>query len=273
MKKNKVLITYVHFYRPDKEIYSVNLDFFNKLGVIDSDQYHYNFVLTSDKGWEKLPEGNNITKLKASNDAYDFGGYAHSVNSSNIDDFDYFIFLNDTCRGPYIPDYIPNNLNWIDLFLNKLSDSVRLVGPTWWTRRDHWYLHQIGVPPEESCHIQSFCYGLDKNTLKELITAGFYDTSDMPEFENTELLKEYIIANKEIGMSRYLLNRGYEIKPFQSSQYMEEENGDINHPANYFGTTVNPFDIMFMKTVRLHGENVVAYTKFALAKHEALMKK
>ena len=125
----KVLITFVHNKRggPFVDYLEENLKFFFEHGILDNDNYCYNFVLNGHESLIEIPESNNISVIKRDNIGYDFAGYRASLDSVELDDYDYFIFLNDTVRGPFVPNYIPNNITWVDMFLGGIDDKVKLV--------------------------------------------------------------------------------------------------------------------------------------------------
>ena len=240
----KTLITFVHFDGGNK-IPNENLNFFQKVGVIENENYHFNFVVNSETEIENIIPRKNVSAIQGHNKGYDFGAYKQSLDSVNINDFNYFIFINDTCRGPFIPDYIPSEITWVEMFLNKIDDKVKMVGPTWF-------------PLDRHTHIQSYCFGVDKVALNLLLKNNKFNS------ENKE--KTQVIFEHEVGCSRLLIETGYEIKPFQMSKYCNDQNCDINYPNNYFGTTINPFEIMFIKTNRIYDQIVENYTNWFMQK-------
>tara|TARA_B100001093_G_scaffold491233_1_gene531122 strand:- start:491 stop:1258 length:768 start_codon:yes stop_codon:yes gene_type:complete len=252
----KTLITFVHFNRGDKN-FNENLNFFQKVGVIENENYHFNFVINSETGIENIIPRKNVSAIQGHNKGYDFGAYKQSLDSVNINDFNYFIFINDTCRGPFIPDYVPSSLTWVDMFLDKIDDKVKMVGATWWTNTNGnaWTKkHFI----KTAKHIQSYCFGVDKVALNLLLKNNKFDT------ENKN--KNKIIGEHEIGCSRLLIENGYKLNPFQMSKYDSAEHHDINKPSKYFGTTINPLEIMFIKTNRINDQIVKNYTKWFMQK-------
>jgi len=256
----KTLITFIHYDRGDKEIlYRENLNFFQKNGVIENENYHYKFVINSETGIENIIPRKNVSAIQGHNKGYDFGAYKQSIDSVNINDFDYFIFINDTCRGPFVADYVPSSLTWVDMFLDKIDDKVKMVGPTWWNLRKNRYVEKkFGCKRGQGTHIQSYCFGVDKIALNLLLKNNKFDT------ENKE--RNQVIGEHEIGCSRLLIENGYKIRPFQMSKYDCGETGDVVFPDQYFGTTLNPFEIMFIKTNRINNQIVKNYTNWFMQK-------
>ena len=44
--------------------------------------------------------------------------------------FKYFVWLNSSVRGPFLPAYHPAGLHWTTAFVRKLRGDVKLVGST-----------------------------------------------------------------------------------------------------------------------------------------------
>jgi hypothetical protein len=238
----KTLITFVHFNVENDPIYRNNLDFFIKIGLTNSPSHHFNFIINSSIGGEQIPQQQNISVIKGHNKGYDFGAYYESIQSVNIQEYDYFIFINDTCRGPFLPSYLPSDLSWVDLFLDKIDDKVKMVGSTWFNaEHESWVNGALGIPRGQNTHIQSYCFGVDKTALDLLLE---YDKFNV---ENKN--KQQIIAQHEIGCSQWLIKNGYQLKPFQLSSYGNQQNADACNVDGYFGITFNPLEVMFFKTI------------------------
>jgi lipopolysaccharide biosynthesis protein len=244
----KTLITFVHFknYRS-----KINLDFFIKLGLTNSPDHYFNFVINSSSGGEKIPAQDNISIIKGDNKGYDFGGCKQSLESVNLEEFDRFIFVNDTCRGPFLPDYIPSRI-WVDIIGNLIQDQIKLVGATWnFSGLEH---------REDNLHIQSYFFATDSQGINLLLNEGIFDSIGKN--------KDDVIKEHEIEMSRFLLKSGFKIKPLQLSQYNGDKNEDVCHNQGYHGTTLNPLEVMFVKTNRLQTKIIDNYTKWKIQKAE-----
>ncbi len=44
--------------------------------------------------------------------------------------FKYFVWLNSSVRGPFLPSYHPRDVHWTRAFVRKLAGDVKLVGAT-----------------------------------------------------------------------------------------------------------------------------------------------
>ena len=283
----KTLITYSYFERSDP-IVRENLEFFLKFGLLENNTYDYVFAINGGNCSVEIPEHSNLTVIKRNNTCRDFGAYSASLYTVNPDSYDYFIFINDTCRGPFIPTYVPTRVNWVEMFLDKLDHQVKLVGPTWFRHNlsyiikkeslpngftcippgsdnsglENWFKAFFGEDFGELSHIQTMAFGTDRLGLDLARSSGIFNLN------RSEGSRESIIRNNEIGLSRCILDNGYKIRPFQLSQFTNVFHEDIHKTDAYFGTTLNPFDVMFIKTNRINNQVVRNYTKWLMERSE-----
>ena len=254
----KTLITFVYIERDD-EIIQDNLRFFLKHGVLGNDDYHYNFVINGHECSVDIPELDNVSIIKRDNVGYDFGAYGASLESVEVNDYDYFIFINDTVRGPLFPTYIPSKITWVDMFLSKLDDKVNLAGPTWYNTKKKL---RRGRHKELMPHIQSMSFATDRECIGLLLKTDIFNSSAIVKLGRPAKKLQYVLAH-EVEMTRCLVDAGYDIKPFQlSSGGTIDEHDDINYEGEYFGTTLNPLEVMFIKTNRIYDDIVRNYTKW-----------
>ncbi len=127
----KILITYLHYDRTGgyREWTRRNVDFFLHAGYFASDLCHFNIVINGRNSGVNFPdECDNLSIIRRDNSGHDWGGYRESIVNTNLDDFEYFIFLNDTCRGPFLPSFVKKE-TWPDLFVKDIDSEVKIVGP------------------------------------------------------------------------------------------------------------------------------------------------
>lgn len=239
MSNKKILITYVFF---ETKISLINLNFFIKNGVFNNNNVQYNFIIKGNKCSVKIPDYGNIKVYKMKNEGYDFGGYSYSIQMINKNTFDYYIFLNDTVIGPFVPRFNSKNI-WYEYFISLISDKVKLVGPTI-NRKNYNNI------PE---HVQSMAFGTDYIGLKLLIENNIFNIENNIKVFKTKGKFEFII-NFEVEMSGVIIKNGYEISSFMQydNYYKKIEHGDIHYNNKYFDITVNPVEIMFIKNNRIN---------------------
>ena len=59
----------------------------------------------------------------------------YNRESGRLSAYQYFVFLNSSVRGPFIPSYMPKHWRWPDAFIDRLTDSVlksRLWAVLWY---------------------------------------------------------------------------------------------------------------------------------------------
>tara|TARA_B110000444_G_C18840828_1_gene598826 strand:- start:1003 stop:1752 length:750 start_codon:yes stop_codon:yes gene_type:complete len=244
----KTLITFLYYERNSEKVQD-NLKFFLKHGVIENDDYHYNFILNGHECSVEIPQSKNLSVIRRENTGWDFGGYTASLESVDINEYDNFIFINDTMRGPFTPRYIPPKITWVDMFLAKLDDKMMLVGS---------FLN-FGKSP----HIQSCAFATNKKGLQILIDKkiffGDYVTKGWKA-------KRRFVSKYETRMSQIFLGNpphepgcgeifGFNLSAWKRGRRLYE-------PKQYFNDTINPLEVMFIKTTRINNQTVKNYTKW-----------
>ena len=178
----KTLVLYV-FHEVNNRV----LTFFDK-GLFKDD--NVDFVVICNNRDIKL----NLPDVIRDNKGFDFGGWSEGLLSNDLyKNYDYFIFVNSSVLGPFLPSYYKGK--WTDIFIDGLVDDVKLYGITINCERD----------PIFKTHIQSYLFSMDKETLEFLIKNGIFDMNI--------LIKTYdeLVENKEVLMSRLIIERGWNI--------------------------------------------------------------
>jgi len=235
-------LCYYAYFEKD-ESYKKNLQFFLDHGINDAMDYVFIVNGTSTVTFPKL---DNIEVLYHENTGFDFGSYAYAMNSAKHRwrDYDYFVFLNTSVRGPYTIRY-RDYKHWQDVFTTKLNAETKLVGTT----INAWPV-TIYKP-----HVQGQMFALDKECLRMLL-------NETEVFRDADRSYWEVVHESEIGMSQAVLNHGWKItclaSKYQGVDYKRiaadvnptSNNGDPNFVGAYWGGTVDALDIMFIKTNR-----------------------
>jgi len=222
----KYLVLYTYF-ESEKSI--KNLAFFIKNGLFEVDNIYYIFIIKGNILSIKIPNFYNINILKTDNKGYDFGGWADGLNSININDYNYFIFLNDSARGPFLPRYI-NKIDWVKCFTNIITDEIKLIGST-----------------RNNDHIQSFAFSTDIIGLNILLHQNIFNKDRCIQILKQG--KSIFIKEFEINMSKYIINHKYKISGLQLSENkLIPIPIDIHYENAYFGMTINPIEVIFIKS-------------------------
>ena len=241
----KYLVSYAYFERgedPADEVDSFNnFKFFVYRGILDREDEDYVIVEKGGKITVPLPNYKNVQVIKQSPEGRDFAGYAHALENVDINKYDKFIFLNDTCCGPFLPRYISKDANWAELFSSRLSDKVKLVGPT--RNETAWR--------EPAPHIQSYAFATDKVGLKLLIEKEIFIIKNGQEHYHTFFSKQgrtEFIRRFEVGMSKVIMEQGYGIEPLVLCDLKGLNSGATYGDNQYHGITHNPLETIFIKS-------------------------
>ena len=99
---------------------------------------HYIFIINGGQCRVDLPTSSNVRILRVKNTGSDMAGYAAGLEEAGVQSnnvlrkklFSYFIFINSSCRGPFLPQYLDGLIHWTTPFIRMMSDNVKLVGPS-----------------------------------------------------------------------------------------------------------------------------------------------
>jgi hypothetical protein len=113
-------------------------------------------------------------------------------------------------------------------------------------------------------------YGLPNAVLKKLISSGFYQ-------EDRDSTKTLAIENYEIHLSQLILQQGKNLRcllpEFNQIDYRfphaninpTSTIGDPNEELGYFGRSVHPYEVLFVKTNRnLYSEEYLARLAYSM---------
>lgn len=268
----KILVLY-HYFEKDLS-YRDNLCHFFTFGI---EPYADYLIIISGAHTLELPAMANVKYAFTEPKRSDFGGYAQVINDGlNLEPYEYVFFINSSVRGPYIS--ANQNQTWLDIFLDQLRferDDVGIVGTTICTLDQNFrhsinYQKRFGGNPLFS-HVQTMAYGLPNSVLKKLIESGFYQE----ERDNT---KSLAIESYEIHLSQLVLQQGKNLRcllpEFNQIDYRKPHLnpnststiGDPNEVLGYFGRSVHPYEVLFIKTNRhLYTEDYLARLTYSMA--------
>tara|TARA_Y100000361_G_C11088590_1_gene305190 strand:+ start:132 stop:902 length:771 start_codon:yes stop_codon:yes gene_type:complete len=233
-QEKKTLVIYSYFEKNKQ--YIDNFRFFLEHGTKDSETDYF-IVVNGETSVHY--HTSNILSLKRKNEGFDFGAWTDALSLINTDKYDYFIFLNCTARGPFLPSWAEKQ-SWVKLFTDKINDQTKLVGPT--------ISGHNGQP-----HVQSFLLTTDRVGLDVAKKAGIFNTKKCSKRE---------AIDKEILFSTEILRAGYNIGcmlasyngiDFRKNSWVcanSDYAGDPWYSNMYFGVNINPFEVLFFKANR-----------------------
>jgi len=204
----------------------------------------------------------NILKLHRHNLGYDFGAWSDAIQCLKLDKrkkgFKLFL-INDTVRGPFVHWFHQKNSNsWTKIFTDMITEEVKLVGTT------------INICPDPKLygswapHVQSMLLATDEVGFAIGVKGGVFTINN----------DKFNVTNRcEVGFSREIIASGFNLDclapvihgyDFRSPEKCLLRSGDVQYEGAYFGTSLNPYDVVFFKTNRGISENqlkIATYSK------------
>lgn len=228
-----------------------NLEFFVKNGVSVNDDIDYYFIINNHHCSVKFPS--NVKIIHRDNIGRDFAAFKHCLDSINRDEYDYFIFMNDTVIGPFIPRYTSKNTTWYSMFCSLLSDQIKLSGLT-----INYFPWGNKSPNLE--HVQSMMFCTDKVGINILHKTIFNLTAHDYESIYKQNRRNYI-TKFEIGMSQKIREHEFKISALYVCDIKQRKTDDVWYNNHYFKSTMNPFETMFIKKNRVNSDIINLYIK------------
>jgi hypothetical protein len=238
---SKILVLYVF------HIFNERCRYFIKNGIFYDP--NVDFIIISNDKYTDFKAPPYVKKFFRDNIGYDFGGWSDALLTDKLyEKYDYFIFLNSSVMGPFV------NGRWTDIYLNGLKGNVKLFGSTInCTMRNTPLIDWLNLivdkknilfevlynttelvkflkvslgDPNDSAHLQSYIFAMDRNTLDYLIQCKI--------FTNTIYPKSFIesVNTKEILMSRKIIDKGWNIGCLLPNY----NNVDFTHPNKNFNS-------------------------------------
>jgi hypothetical protein len=136
-------------------------------------------------------------KFYRDNIGFDFGGWSDALLTNDLyKKYTHFIFVNSSVIGPLTKPYkmidglwkcfSDSMVKWTDIYLNGLTNEIKLFGSTINTCTD----------PNKS-HVQSYIFSMDIETLKYLIDCEIFSIRQMAKtFTDAIWNKEVLISRK-----------------------------------------------------------------------------
>jgi hypothetical protein len=267
----KMKIATIYHYYELNETYKENFVFFLNTAIIDQIEY---FFYISGSCTVELPKLANAQYINIENKNNDFGGVVEFSKNRNSLNFDRYIFVNSSMRGPFMPSYYSSS--WHEAFTSKLTNKIAMVGssinllPLESFHSDYFKKFFDFDPPY--IHVQTTAYALSSKGYRLLLKKGFFDVTQ-------NLKKNDVISQYEILLSQIILNNGLSISSILPTQ--EEfsiskrtvnykgttKNGDSLYKSAFYGRTLSPIESIFIKTNRdlISNKELASYTFTSLA--------
>lgn len=190
-----------------------------------------------------------ITFISRENINGDFGAWAYATDNLGIElkDDDYLMLVNDTVYGPIVKP----GVDWADLFISAFLPEVGLVSTTICCHTLPEVTRKYGRHPFPT--IQSMCFMINKLGWTALMET--FDLVKEKKMEHWEMA-----VKCEFGISKRLFDQGLNIncmlmgyanvdyrKTYVDDQSSLRAVGETSYPGCYFGTTIHPLELVFVK--------------------------
>ncbi|KAK3935501.1 hypothetical protein QBC46DRAFT_397422 [Diplogelasinospora grovesii] len=263
----KPLVLYVY---ADSENARANLEFFVQKGLHDAADFVFVFNGRTN-ATDLIPFLPNVWIVERENTCFDLGSIGEVLTKNDLwKKYKRFITMNASVRGPFFPMYSPSC--WTDVFLGRITDRVKLVGTT------------MNCQPRP--HVQSMLFATDDVGMSILLDPALATSVHSEDFGGgvndpvgfTPCFETLLKAvHSEIGITQLIRSQGYEVDVLLTAFHAAktpasycEENGnpdDILYDGQYFGTTVHPYETVFIKANRDIGPATLsAMTRWHLAR-------
>ncbi len=247
-----------------------NLQFFLEGGgVLDRPWLHYYIVISGKwdrERFQPLLDKANVRQIfERENEGYDFCAWKHAlrtVSNSTEQSYAYFILMNTSLRGPFMPVYVGDNVAWPDLFTDPLSEGRAA-------------LSGISINCKPRVHVQSMLLAFKAESLP-------FITGEIGCYEN----KQAVITRNEVDLTQKILAAGKNLMVMQ--RFWKGHNFTNTSSTNekckkhkmtdpfwkdaYLGMSMHPFEVIFFKTNRGITPNIIArLSDFSLPHREYYM--
>jgi hypothetical protein len=246
---NKYCCFYAYYEKDN--LYKNNFTYFLENGILDNIDY---YIIINGESTIDISQKKNIKIFHRENKGFDFGAYSYAIKNITKE-YDYYVFLNATVKGPYLTD---NSKNWLYTFLSLFYDNVKLVGSSiCYTPTNHNNLKSI-TDKDNIYYVQTPFFIIKQDFFKYINSKDFFNEDELNNI--TDLT--YVIVNKEIKLSSLCYKFGGNINCYLS-KYRNLDYTSLNYDINnssfngdpyfintYFCNTIQPNDVIFYKNKR-----------------------
>jgi hypothetical protein len=196
---------------------------------------------------------NYVKVLYRNNIGYDFGGWSEGLFTDDLyKKYQYFVFVNSSVSGPFLQKYPPST-KWTDIFVNRLTDKIRLFGCT---------INATGLPPPETiynhlnpAHVQSYLFCINYETLMYLIECDVFGLTNMAKSFNEAIGREVRMSSKILEVDGWNIGCMMNYYEGVDFSFATKKKTDYNHDffqedtmySKYQGIFWNLEELIFVK--------------------------
>ena len=263
--QNKYCCFYAYYEKG--QLYKDNFKYFLENGLLDNIDY---YIIINGTSTIEIPIQNNIKVMHRENKGFDFGAYSYAIKNITKE-YNYYVFLNATVKGPYLED---TSKNWLDTFLSLFNDNVKLVGSSiCYAKTDQFNLKSI-TNKDSIYFVQTPFFIIKNDFLQYLNSKNFFNEDELNNIKDLS----YVIINKEVRLSSLCYEFGGNINCYLS-KYRNLDYTTLNYDINnssfngdpyfintYFCDTIKENDVIFFKNKRFLYDTITL--KDVLYKHK-----
>eukprot|EP00980_Cylindrotheca_fusiformis_P023438 scaffold10477_cov92-Cylindrotheca_fusiformis.AAC.1 len=205
------------------ELYLRNFEYFLTHKGVDCENHDtiitlsnetYNYYMQKDSILQQLSGtcGNALRVVRRQDTCYDMGSLYMVLNSFDINQYEYFVYLNCGVVGPLW--WNSDTTSWTLFFTSLLNDRVKMSGLS----ANCYYAGY------DCAHVQSMAFAVDNIGLDIIQTSGAVYDCQKNNTAMTQTEKRELIGRYEVGMSQAILRSEYSIATWFTTS------GTFNHP-------------------------------------------
>ncbi len=219
---------------------TVNVEHFIKNAIFEDDNVDFLLICNNKELNFNVPT--YVKKLYRDNIGFDFGAWSDGLLIDDLyKNYDYFIFCNSSIIGPYF-HINDRNIKWTNIYLNKLNDDIKIVGSTINAMYNSFIFNYENATNEDNIinlsHVQSYIFAINKETCDFLIKNNIFS-------QNYITNEKQLIIEKEIGMSRLIINNNWNIgcllKHYHNVDFRFKDKKPKDYSINFYDDITYPY--------------------------------
>lgn len=171
--------------------------------------------------------------LQRSNEGFDFGAHAAVLKHQAHIPYDYYVFLNGSQRGPFLPTYWPKNAHWTEVFTGQLAEpDFGLIGAS-----HFWH------PKRKKPVVETWAFALTAQALALVQNSQsvFFQHPSKTSAQEAEDRLTDIVLDGGLKFASLLLK-------FRKDTSDRNNYKICSRPWNYEEISINPLETVFYKT-------------------------
>ncbi|KAK5655086.1 hypothetical protein OQA88_5985 [Cercophora sp. LCS_1] len=250
LPKDRPLILYAY---AESAVARENIQYFAAKGLHGAADFIFIFNGETN-ATEFVPSADNIRIVRRPNTCFDLGAIGEVLREGDLwRNYKRFITMNASIRGPFLP--IWSSGCWSDLYLDRVTDTNKLVGMT------------VNCQPRP--HVQSMIFATDDVGMGILLDPSRATSASVDDDFGTHNdpvglshcyagWKEAVHA--EVGTTGLITGAGFTVDAMMTSLHSEDgvseycrlnpSSGDLLFDKKYFGSNIHPYETIFIKANR-----------------------